>query len=175
MNRKMQFLTAIFINIVVLSACSDNFDNDKLTSNISVDYSESCSYVASEASCQNTLAKSALEDSIEIIKQKDGSFVLRKTLIAECPEVASVSKVSIENKSDTLFVSIDYDYVPADTIITVNDSLGTVDTTYLPIRRRCVCFSNFEINIPVKFSDAKYLTFGKSEGTVFNIVYRKQD
>ena len=72
-------------------------------------------------------------------------------------------------------MSIDYDYVPADTIITVNDSLGTVDTTYLPIRRRCVCFSNFEINIPVKFSDAKYLTFGKSEGTVFNIVYRKQD
>lgn len=164
----------LFVPFLLVS-CSDDSGDDKLTSNVFADSAESCSYVASEASCQNTLAKSALEDSIEIIKQKDGSFVLRKTLIAECPEVASVSKVSIENKNDTLFVSIDYDYVPADTIITVNDSLGTVDTTYLPLRRRCVCFSNFEINIPVKFSDAKYLTFGKSEGTVFNIVYRKQD
>ena len=158
-----KILFSIIFSLMLLNlACSDNSlgGGSSIDPNASpaVAKIDSTAFIASEGSCniEGALMKTVLkDDSIHLYMNKDGSAVLKEKMGAICPEQGSVSNVSLEKMEDTLFVSIDYYEIPPDTIVAYNDSLGKNDTLlfYQP-RRNCMCYSNYEINVPAEFVGA---------------------
>ncbi len=122
---------------------------------------DSISFAASEGSCNEFGALMKIfvkEDSIHLYMNKDGSAVLKEKMGTICPERGEVSKVSLEKLDDTLLVFIKYYEFPPDTVIVYNDSLGKNDTLLLDrLRRKCMCFSDYEIDVPAEFTSAKFI------------------
>lgn len=122
---------------------------------------DSISFAASEGSCNEFGALNKIfvkEDSIHLYMNKDGSAVLKEKMGTICPERGEVSKVSLEKLDDTLLVLINYYEYPPDTVIVYNDSLGKNDTLLLDrLRRKCMCFSDYEIDVPAEFTSAKFI------------------
>lgn len=122
---------------------------------------DSISFAASEGSCnEDGVLKKVFvhDDSIHLYMNKDGSAVLKEKMGTICPEQGEVSKVSLEKLDDTLLVLINYYEYPPDTVIVYNDSLGKNDTLLLDrLRRKCMCFSDYEIDVPAEFTSAKFI------------------
>ena len=122
---------------------------------------DSISFAASEGSCNEFGALKKIfvkEDSIHLYMNTDGSAVLKEKMGTICPERGEVSKVSLEKLDDTLLVFIKYYEYPPDTVIVYNDSLGKNDTLLLDrLRRKCMCFSDYEIDVPAEFTSAKFI------------------
>ena len=98
------------------------------------------------------------EDSIHLYMNKDGSAVLKEKMGTICPEQGEITKISIEKQEDTLLVFIKYYEYPPDTIIVYNDSLGKNDTLLFDqLRRKCMCYSDYEIEVPAEFTSAKFV------------------
>ena len=164
MRNKILFSIAFSLILVTL-ACTD----DSLGGGSSIDANaapavakiDSISFAASEGSCNEFGALNKIfvkEDSIHLYMNKDGSAVLKEKMGTICPERGEVSKVSLEKLDDTLLVLINYYEYPPDTVIVYNDSLGKNDTLLLDrLRRKCMCFSDYEIDVPAEFTSAKFI------------------
>ena len=166
MKKVLVPFVAIVVGLGLFAACSN--DSDSANSQVSgpvnstVAKVESISYVASEGSCggEGALMKTfPKDDSIHLYMNKDGSAVLKEKMGTICPEQGEVSKVSLEKLDDTLLVLIEfYEYPPRDTVIVYNDSLGKNDTLFVGRpRRKCMCYSDYEIEVPAEFSGAKFV------------------
>ena len=122
---------------------------------------DSISFAASEGSCniEGALMKTVpKDDSIHLYMNKDGSAVLKEKMGTICPEQGEVSKVSLEKLDDTLLVLINYYEYPPDTVIVYNDSLGKNDTLVVHRPERlCMCYSDYEIEVPAEFTGAKFI------------------
>ena len=122
---------------------------------------DSISFAASEGSCniEGALMKTMpKDDSIHLYMNKDGSAVLKEKMGTICPEKGEVSKVSLEKLDDTLLVLINYYEYPPDTVIVYNDSLGKNDTLVVHRPERlCMCYSDYEIDVPAEFTSAKFI------------------
>jgi hypothetical protein len=122
---------------------------------------DSISFAASEGSCnEDGVLKKVFvhDDSIHLYMNKDGSAVLKERMGTICPEQGEVSKVSLEKLDDTLLVLINYYEYPPDTVIVYNDSLGKNDTLFVGRpRRKCMCYSDYEIEVPAEFTGAKFI------------------
>ena len=169
---------SLVMSIGLFAACSNDSDSNNLqviAPNIStVAKLDSVSFVASEGSCGgngDALKKTAsVNDSVYLYMNEDGSAVLKERLESICPETGEVSNISLDKREDTLRVSIEYEEFPPDTIVKYNESLGKNDTLIMEKpRRKCMCYANYEIDIPAEFVGAKYLTFNGT--TFFDIAY----
>lgn len=122
---------------------------------------DSISFATSEGSCNEFGALNKIfvkEDSIHLYMNKDGSAVLKEKMGTICPEQGEITKISIEKQEDTLLVFIKYYEYPPDTVIVYNDSLGKNDTLLLDqLRRKCMCYSDYEIEVPAEFTSAKFV------------------
>jgi hypothetical protein len=122
---------------------------------------DSIAFAASEGSCniEGALMKTVpKDDSIHLYMNKDGSAVLKEKMGTICPERGEVSKVSLEKLDDTLLVLINYYEYPPDTVIVYNDSLGKNDTLFVGRpRRKCMCYSDYEIEVPAELTGAKFI------------------
>ena len=122
---------------------------------------DSISFTASEGSCNEFGALKKIfvkEDSIHLYMNKDGSAVLKEKMGTICPEQGEITKISIEKQEDTLLVFIKYYEYPPDTVIVYNDSLGKNDTLLFDqLRRKCMCYSDYEIEVPAEFTSAKFV------------------
>ena len=177
----LSVLVAIATSVCVFSACSEDSDagstpvnNSGKTPAENATYAklDSCSFVASEGSCSiDALMKTDfLGDTIHFVMNENGSAVLKERLESICPETGEVSNISLDKREDTLRVSIEYEEFPPDTIVKYNESLGKNDTLIMEKpRRKCMCYANYEIDIPAEFVGAKYLTFNGT--TFFDIAY----
>ena len=140
---------------------------------------DSISFAASEGSCnEDGVLKKVFvhDDSIHLYMNKDGSATLKERLSSICPERGEVSKVSLEKQKDTLLVFIKYYEYPPDTVIVYNDSLGKNDTLLLDrLRRKCMCFSDFEIEVPVEFVGVNFvgLKYTSDNTYLYPIAYKK--
>ena len=164
MRNKILFLIAFSLVLFTL-ACTD----DSLGGGSSIDPNaapavakiDSISFAVNEGSCnsEGALMKTVpKDDSIHLYMNKDGSAVLKEKMGTICPERGEVSKVSLEKLDDTLLVFIKYYEYPPDTVIVYNDSLGKNDTLLLDrLRRKCMCFSDYEIDVPAEFTSAKFI------------------
>jgi hypothetical protein len=177
-----------FVGLVLglFVACSN--DSDSANSQVSgpVDSTvaklDSVSYVASQGSCDSEGALQKImpkDDSIHLYVNKNGSAVLKEKMGIICPEQGELSKISIEKEDDTLLVSIEfYEYPPRDTVIVYNDSLGKNDTLFVGRpRRKCMCYSDYEIDVPAEFTSAKFVGLKSSFNNntyVFSIAYVKE-
>ena len=182
MQTKILFsLAAIAISFSLLVACSDDSGAGSTqstpektpTANSTYAKLDSCSFVASAGSCggERGLMKTVSEtDSVHVVMNKDGSAVLKDRFGSICPESGVVSNISLDKREDTLRVSVKYEKFPPDTIIKYNESLGKNDTLIKEkARRKCMCYANYEIDIPAEFVGAKYLTFNGDY--LWNITY----
>ena len=177
---------AIVVGFGLFAACSNDSDSANSlvsgTDNSTVAKLDSVSYVASEGSCggEGALMKTVpKDDSIHLYMNKDGSAVLKEKMGTICPEQGEVSKVSLEKMDDTLLVLIEfYEYPPRDTVIVYNDSLGKNDTLFVGRpRRKCMCYSDYEIEVPAEFTSAKFVGLKSSFNNniyVFSIAYVKE-
>ena len=131
------------------------------SANSTVTKIDSISFTASEGSCNEFGALNKIfvkEDSIHLYMNKDGSAVLKEKMGTICPEQGEITKISIEKQEDTLLVFIKYYEYPPDTVIVYNDSLGKNDTLLLDqLRRKCMCYSDYEIEVPAEFTSAKFV------------------
>ena len=164
MRNKILFSIAFSLILFTL-ACTD----DSLGGGSSIDPNaapavakiDSISFAASEGSCniEGALMKTVpKDDSIHLYMNKDGSAVLKEKMGTICPEQGEVSKVSLEKLDDTLLVLINYYEYPPDTVIVYNDSLGKNDTLFVGRpRRKCMCYSDYEIDVPAEFTSAKFI------------------
>ena len=164
MRNKILFSIAFSLILFTL-ACTD----DSLGGGSSIDPNaapavakiDSISFTASEGSCniEGALMKTVpKDDSIHLYMNKDGSAVLKEKMGTICPEQGEVSKVSLEKLDDTLLVLINYYEYPPDTVIVYNDSLGKNDTLFVGRpRRKCMCYSDYEIEVPAEFTGAKFI------------------
>ena len=184
MRNKILFLIAFSLVLFTL-ACTD----DSLGGGSSIDPNaapavakiDSISFAVNEGSCnsEGALMKTVpKDDSIHLYMNKDGSAVLKEKMGTICPEQGEVSKVSLEKLDDTLLVLIEfYEYPPRDTVIVYNDSLGKNDTLFVGRpRRKCMCYSDYEIEVPAEFTSAKFVGLKSSFNNniyVFSIAYVK--
>ena len=164
MRNKILFSIAFSLVLFTLS-CTD----DSLGGGSSIDPNaapavakiDSISFTASEGSCNEFGALNKIfvkEDSIHLYMNTDGSAVLKEKMGTICPEQGEVSKVSLEKLDDTLLVLIKYYEYPPDTVIVYNDSLGKNDTLFVGRpRRKCMCYSDYEIDVPAEFTSAKFI------------------
>jgi hypothetical protein len=165
MKKVLVPFVAIVVGFGLFAACSN--DSDSANSQVSapnvasVAKIDSISFTASEGSCniEGALMKTVpKDDSIHLYMNKDGSAVLKEKMGTICPEQGEVSKVSLEKLDDTLLVLINYYEYPPDTVIVYNDSLGKNDTLLLDrLRRKCMCYSDYEIDVPAEFTGAKFI------------------
>ncbi len=182
MRNKILFSIAFSLILFTL-ACTD----DSLGGGSSIDPNaapavakiDSISFTASEGSCniEGALMKTVpKDDSIHLYMNKDGSAVLKEKMGTICPEQGEVSKVSLEKLDDTLLVLINYYEYPPDTVIVYNDSLGKNDTLFVGRpRRKCMCFSDYEIDVPAEFTSAKFIGLKSSFNNntfLYPIAYR---
>ena len=141
---------------------------------------DSISFAASEGSCNEFGALKKIfvkEDSIHLYMNTDGSAVLKEKMGTICPEQGEITKISIEKQEDTLLVFIKYYEYPPDTVIVYNDSLGKNDTLLLDqLRRKCMCYSDYEIEVPAEFTSAKFVGLKSSFNNntfLYPIAYKK--
>jgi hypothetical protein len=140
---------------------------------------DSISFTASEGSCniEGALMKTVpKDDSIHLYMNKDGSAVLNEKMGTICPERGEITKISIEKQEDTLLVFIKYYEYPPDTVIVYNDSLGKNDTLVVHRPERlCMCYSDYEIEVPAEFTGAKFVglkyTLNDVDGNVNTYLY----
>ena len=164
MRNKILF-SIIFSLMLLTLACSDNSlgGGSSIDPNASpaVAKIDSTIFIASEGSCniEGALMKTVpKDDSIHLYMNKDGSAVLKEKMGTICPERGEISKISIEKQEDTLLVFIKYYEYPPDTVIVYNDSLGKNDTLVVHRPERlCMCFSDYEIDVPAEFTSAKFI------------------
>ena len=164
MRNKILF-SIIFSLMLLTLACSDNSlgGGSSIDPNASpaVAKIDSTIFIASEGSCniEGALMKTVLkDDSIHLYMNKDGSAILKEKMGTICPERGEISKISIEKQEDTLLVFIGYYEYPPDTVIVYNDSLGKNDTLVVHRPERlCMCFSDYEIDVPAEFTSAKFI------------------
>ena len=161
-----KILFSIIFSLMLLNlACSDNSlgGGSSIDPNASpaVAKIDSTIFIASEGSCniEGALMKTVpKDDSIHLYMNKDGSAVLKEKMGTICPERGEISKISIEKQEDTLLVFIGYYEYPPDTVIVYNDSLGKNDTLVVHRPERlCMCFSDYEIDVPAEFTSAKFI------------------
>ena len=140
---------------------------------------DSISFAASEGSCnEDGVLKKVFvhDDSIHLYMNKDGSATLKERLSSICPERGEVSKVSLEKQKDTLLVFIKYYEFPPETVVVYNDVLEKNDTLLLDrLRRKCMCFSDFEIEVPVEFVGVNFvgLKYTSDNTYLYPIAYKK--
>ena len=164
MRNKILF-SIIFSLMLLTLACSDNSlgGGSSIDPNASpaVAKIDSTIFIASEGSCniEGALMKTVpKDDSIHLYMNKDGSAVLKEKMGTICPERGEISKISIEKQEDTLLVFIKYYEYPPDTVFVYNDSLGKNDTLVVHRPERlCMCFSDYEIDVPAEFTSAKFI------------------
>lgn len=177
------FFSIAFSLVLFALACSD----DSLGGGSSIDPNaapavakvDSIEFIASEGSCNEFGALMKIfvkEDSIHLYMNKDGSAVLKEKMGTICPEQGEVSKVSLEKLDDTLLVLINYYEYPPDTVIVYNDSLGKNDTLLLDrLRRKCMCFSDYEIDVPAEFVGSKFISVIRNgKALLYPIAYVKE-
>ena len=164
MRNKILFLIAFSLVLFTL-ACTD----DSLGGGSSIDPNaapavakiDSISFAVNEGSCnsEGALMKTVpKDDSIHLYMNTDGSAVLKEKMGTICPEQGEVLKVSLEKLDDTLLVLINYYEYPPDTVSVYNDSLGKNDTLLVGhLRRKCMCYSDYEIDVPAEFTSAKFI------------------
>ena len=150
------------------------------SANSTVTKIDSISFTASEGSCNEFGALKKIfvkEDSIHLYMNTDGSAVLKEKMGTICPEQGEITKISIEKQEDTLLVFIKYYEYPPDTVIVYNDSLGKNDTLLLDqLRRKCMCYSDYEIEVPAEFTSAKFVGLKSSFNNntfLYPIAYKK--
>ena len=150
------------------------------SANSTVTKIDSISFTASEGSCNEFGALKKIfvkEDSIHLYMNTDGSAVLKEKMGTICPEQGEITKISIEKQKDTLLVFIKYYEYPPDTVIVYNDSLGKNDTLLLDqLRRKCMCYSDYEIEVPAEFTSAKFVGLKSSFNNntfLYPIAYKK--
>ena len=131
------------------------------SANSTVTKIDSISFAVNEGSCniEGALMKTfPKDDSIHLYMNKDGSAVLKEKMGTICPEQGEITKISIEIQEDTLLVFIKYYEYPPDTVIVYKESLGKNDTLVIDRpRRKCMCYSDYEIEVPAEFTSAKFV------------------
>ncbi len=164
MAMKLLVLIAVLVS-GFFTACARSNNSDSANTQVSgpsistVAKLDSVSYVASEGSCgsKGPLRNNGQvgRDSVHLYMNKNGSAVLKEKMYTICWYNGKITNVSLEKKRDTLLVSIDYHEYPQDTIIIHGSRKHIVGHP----RYKCgPCYANYEIDIPVEFVGAKYVS-----------------